>query len=152
MSISNLKLQLIQKISEELHAKAEEIRKDLALAKESRDNDTKSSAGDKFETGREMMQIEINKSEVQLHKTLLLINEVEKINAHSSFKTVSYGSLVQTNMGNYFLAVPYGKIILNNTIYFVISLASPIAKALQGKQVGEEILFQGNKICISKIN
>ena len=152
MSTPTIKQQLIQKITDELHAKAEEIRKDWALAKESRDNDTKSSAGDKFETGREMMQIEINKSEVQLHKTLLLINEVEKINTHSTSKTVRYGSIVQTNLGNYFLAVPFGKTILNNTIYFAISLASPIAKALQGKHVGDEILFQGNKICISKIN
>jgi len=44
----------------------------IESAKESRDNDTKSSAGDKFETGREMMQMEIDKNETQLRKALKL--------------------------------------------------------------------------------
>ena len=54
--------------------------KDLILTtKEARDADTKSSVGDKYETARSMAQIEIQKSEMQLHKTRLLLSELSKI-------------------------------------------------------------------------
>ena len=60
--IKELKSLVYHKILMELDRKIEVINKAIVLAKDSRNNDTKSSAGDKFETGREMMQIEIEKN------------------------------------------------------------------------------------------
>ena len=48
----------------------DEARGEYILAKESRDSDTKSSAGDKFETGREMMQREMDKLSALVDNTL----------------------------------------------------------------------------------
>jgi peroxiredoxin family protein len=48
----------------------EEAQREYVLAKESRDSDTKSSAGDKFETGREMMQKEMDKARIEFEEKL----------------------------------------------------------------------------------
>jgi len=45
-------------------------------AKKSRDNETKSSVGDKFETGRARLQTEIDRYNIQLNKTRQLKNEL----------------------------------------------------------------------------
>ena len=59
--MSSSKSEILSKLREHLSESLEEARRDYVLAKESRDSDTKSSAGDKFETGREMMQREMDK-------------------------------------------------------------------------------------------
>ena len=79
MSNSTLKIDLLRKLEEVIQSKIEELKLSIASAKESRDNDTKSSAGDKYETGREMMQMEINKASAQLAKHQLSLHELDKI-------------------------------------------------------------------------
>ena len=59
--MKSTKSEIHLKLRSQLEKSVEEARKEYALAKESRDSDTKSSAGDKFETGREMMQREMDK-------------------------------------------------------------------------------------------
>ena len=57
-------------------------------------NDTKSSMGDKYETGREMLQQEINNLQRQLNETLSQQNSVAKISSEPSTK-VQNGALVK---------------------------------------------------------
>ncbi|WP_372645718.1 hypothetical protein, partial [Ancylomarina sp.] len=78
-TIKELKSLVYHKILEELDRKIEVIRGAIASAKDARNNDTKSSAGDKFETGREMMQIEIEKNEVLLNQTAKNRKELARI-------------------------------------------------------------------------
>lgn len=114
-------------------------------------NDTKSSAGDKFETGREMMQIELNKQQSQLNQQLRIKNELKQIKPDKTIETVGFGSLVHTNAGNYFFSVAMGKIIYNDTIYYALSMASPIGQALKGCYAGEQVQFNNNTIKIEAI-
>lgn len=123
----------------------------IQSAKESRDNDTKSSAGDKYETGREMMQREINKYEEQLYKAIQLKKELDYLNLEKEQKKVEKGSLVITDKGIYFLSVGLGKIQIDKEKYFAISLASPIGNLLHQKEVGTSISFNGRSIVIEKI-
>lgn len=145
------KQELIEHLIAELSSKAEVLSGIIIAAKESRNDDTKSSAGDKFETGREMIQAEINKNEIQLSKTNKLIDDLKKINPHSIQKTASFGSIVFTNIGSYFLSIAMGKTTINGIHYFVISLPSPIGQALYNKQIGDVIEFNGNRIEIIDI-
>ncbi|MDA3893674.1 MAG: hypothetical protein PF517_18575 [Salinivirgaceae bacterium] len=142
---------LAEHLLSELNLKADELRQVISDAKESRASDTKSSAGDKFETGRSMMQMEIEKNETQLFKTLKLINEIKKINYLKPCAMAEFGSLVKTNSGNYFIAVAFGKLHLNNLEYYCISLASPIGQALNNHTVNESIEYMGKHIVILDI-
>ncbi len=65
-----IKQLVYNKILKILDDKIEILKEEIESTKESRNNDTKSSAGDKYETGRAMMQIELDKNEAQLNKTV----------------------------------------------------------------------------------
>lgn len=119
--------------------------------KESRDNESKSTAGDKHETGRAMVQIEIDNNENQLKKILIQKNELSKIDLQKKYDNVEFGSLVLTDTENYFISIGAGKIKVENGIYFAISLASPIGMLLKDKKAGEKIKFNDREIIIREI-
>lgn len=147
-----LKTNLISQISKLLHQKIEAAQSAIAAAKEARNNDTKSSAGDKYETGREMMQIEIDKHELQLSKAEQLKLDLEKIDTAIENSSVCFGALVRTNFETYLISIGLGKFNFDNQTYYAISLASPIGNALKDKSVGDKISFQGREIEILNIS
>lgn len=123
----------------------------IESARESRDNETKCSSGDKYETGRTMMNFELEKSRVLLNKTLNLKNELAQINFQKKYDKVEFGSLVETNQGNYFVTAAFGKIENGEKNYYCISLASPIGKILSGKNQGSRFNFQNKEFLIVTI-
>ena len=149
--MKNTKIKIHSQLIEILNSKIEVLKNTIAEAIESRNNDTKSSAGDKYETGREMIQIEIQKNEIQLNKTLELKKELSKINLAKTCTKAEYGSLVITNQGNYFLSIGYGKIEIEDNTYYSISLASPIGKLLHNKKQDEQFIFNRKEFTITSI-
>lgn len=125
----------------------EEARRDYFLAKESRDSDIKSSAGDKFETGREMMQREMDKLSALVDNTLNSIAKLDRIADLPASVVISEGSLVETDQETYFISIGHGKL---DSIY-AISIESPLGLALKGKRVGERIEMRGRNITIKSI-
>ena len=125
----------------------EEARREYLLAKESRDSDTKSSAGDKFETGREMMQREMDKLSALVDNTLNSIAKLDRIADLPTSMVISEGSLVETDQETYFISIGYGKL---DSIY-AISIESPLGVELKGKRVGERIEMRGRNITIKSI-
>ncbi len=134
-----------------LDKKLENTKKAIESSKESRDNDTKSSAGDKFETGRAMMQMEVDKNELQLRKTLMLKRDLSQIDIQKEYESVEFGSFVITDHGNYFISIGIGKIDINKEAHYAISLASPIGKVLHNKKIGDKIKFQEREFIIKNI-
>ena len=141
--MNQIKDQIIQYLHIYLDKKIADVNNAILSSKESRDSDTKSSVGDKHETSRAMMQIELDQSEGQLINLLRLKNEINQINLKQDFKKVTTGSLVTTNEGVYFISIGIGKIEVTNKDYYAISLASPIGLLLKDKIAGEKIQFQG---------
>ncbi len=136
-----MKEQIITQCQETLAEKITALEKRLADIAESRNNETKSSAGDKYETGRAMMQIEEDKaaSQVQqLRQTLARLNQLDWKKEHQQ---VAPGSLITTDRGLFFIGIGLGKISVNNQRIFAISLRSPIGQALQGKKVGDQVIY-----------
>lgn len=100
-------------------------------------NDTKSSMGDKYETGREMLQQEINNLQRQLNEVLNQQNVLQKITADVSEK-VQNGALVRTNKGLFYVSASMGEIIFENQKIMTVSVESPLVKAMFGKKMGEK--------------
>lgn len=117
-----------------------------ALASES-----KSSAGDKHETGRAMIQLEREKLGEQIKETERNLKLLLPLENHRISEKASLGSIVQTATFNYYLAISAPKIVINNTHYYCISAQSPIGKLILGKKVGDPISFNGQTSCIQKI-
>jgi transcription elongation GreA/GreB family factor len=131
--------------------KIESVQMAMKDASDSMKDDTKSSAGDKFETGREMMQIELNNKQVQLNQLLQLKNDLKLIVPKASKDFVDFGSVVHTNKGNYFISVALGKVVIHETNYFALSMASPIGQMLKGLRINDTFTFNKQSITITAI-
>jgi len=145
------KRKIFNKINESLDEKIHLLNEIIKETKLSRDNDTKSSAGDKYETGREMMQAEIIKTEVQLSNILDQKKDLAQINLEKRSKKVEFGSLVETNNGNYFFSIAFGKIEIEGVTCYSISLASPFGQMMNNKVVGDNYNFNGKQFVINNI-
>lgn len=108
--------------------------------------ETKSSAGDKYETSREMLQQEKDKLALQLAQALDLRQQLERIDPAVSYPEIQLGSLVQTSEGDYYLAVSLGKMKVEGKTVYVLSVAAPLGQVLLQQKVGNSIVFQGRKI------
>ncbi len=146
--MKSTKSEIHLKLRSQLEKSVEEARKEYALAKESRDSDTKSSAGDKFETGREMMQREMDKLSAQVDNTLNSIAKLDRIADLPTSSIISEGSLVETDQETYYVSIGYGKL---DTV-FAISIESPLGIELKGKRAGDRIEMRGRNITIKHIN
>lgn len=113
-------------------------------------NDTKSSMGDKYETGREMLQQEINNIQRQLNETLNQQNFLKKLNTEVCTK-VQNGALVKTDKGFFYISVSAGEIVFEGKKIMTISSESPLAKAMFGKKIAEKFIINNVNQVIEEI-
>ncbi|MES2837779.1 MAG: 3-oxoacyl-ACP synthase [Bacteroidota bacterium] len=146
-----LKEQIILHLQQLIQNKIEAIQSNQNSINESRLNETKSSAGDKYETGPAMLQQEEDKNKMQLQNALDLNEVLSKLNTEKIHDKVDLGSLVVSNLATYFFSIGLGKIEINNAAIYCISLQSPIGIALQNKKVGDKVIFQNNEIVLKEI-
>ena len=114
-------------------------------------SETKSSAGDKHETGRAMLQLEMEKAGQQLSGIVQMKVVLSKIDVLKSSKNACLGSIIVTDKARYFLSLSAGQLVVEDKRYFAISVSSPIGKLLLGKQEKDMISFNGKTIIINKI-
>ena len=124
---------------------SEKIQKLETLISETRasSNDTKSSMGDKYETGREMLQQEINNLQIQLNEILKQQDFLKTILPKPSDKAEK-GAIVETEKGLFLISVSLGEIVFEDKKIIAISPESPLAKAMFGKKKSE--IFSINNI------
>ncbi|MGZ3872853.1 MAG: 3-oxoacyl-ACP synthase [Mucilaginibacter sp.] len=108
----------------------------ISEAQKASNDDTKSSAGDKYETGRAMMQQETNRNLVQLNEANKLKVALNKISPNGVADKIEPGSIVLTDNGNFYVAVSAGILKVNNHSYFAVSPASPMGLKLSGLKAG----------------
>lgn len=135
-----------QSCLETIFQKIEVLKKNIADAQQAAAEDTKSSAGDKFETSREMMKQEINKASQQLVIYEKMKSMLTKLNPEAQAVKIGLGSLVHTSEGWYYFSVSIGKVDAGKEKAYVLSLASPLGREALSKMKGDIIDFRGRKI------
>jgi transcription elongation GreA/GreB family factor len=123
----------------------------MDAAQESANAEGKSSAGDKYETGRAMAQIERDKAARQLNEARLLKSALTRISIHPTGNQVMLGSIVKTDNNHFFIAISLGKMQAGNADYFVIAPATPIGRILMGLKAGEQFSFNNQLHTIREI-
>ena len=149
--MKNIKQELHKICSLTVEEKIKSVQERLASLNEAMKNETKSSVGDKYETGRAMIQNEKEQLMKQLSKSLELRTKLQQINPSKKPDKVALGSLVVCNSGSYYISVGIGKIVLDKQAYFAISVISPIGKLLLNKKIGDEVFFREKKISIMEL-
>ena len=127
------KSEVISELLRQLNNKLKFLNQNLESAIISRNSDTKSSAGDKFETSREMAQIEIRKLETEILKAQQFIKDLQEK------KT----DLIITETEVFFISIPFGKIAINSKTIYSISNSAPIAKLLLNNEISEGFNYGG---------
>ena len=134
-----------------LQIRIQQARAAMDAAQKDANSETKSSAGDKYETGRAMAHLD---KEMHTKRHAIALSELyklETINLSEVSETVSFGSLVTTDIGIYFIAVGLGVLQLEGQTYKVISTDSPIGQILLGLEEEDEAEFRGKQIQIFSI-
>ena len=147
----HLKEKLHKQCQDALNQRLEAIKSIISDIQNSLQSETKSTAGDKHETGRAMLQLEREKAGNQLAEIQKQIEILHKINPEMSYSKVALGSLVKTTVSNYFIGVSVGEITIENETFYAISLSTPIGKLLVSKGVGDDIQFRMQKFTITDI-
>ncbi len=134
-----------------VESKIEQINKALEELQQSANLETKSSMGDKYETGRASIQLEMEKYSHQLNEFAGLKKILFHINADKIYESVQPGCIVYTNNSNYFIAINAGELEVENEKYLTISLASPLGKELYKRISGDKFNFRNKDFEINKV-
>ena len=114
-------------------------------------SETKSSAGDKHETGRAMIQLEREKLGNQIREIELNYQRLNTVKDVKTSTIISLGSLIFTDKANYYVAIAADSCEVNSKVFYCISSQSPIGKLLIGKKINESIMFNNIKSTILEI-
>ena len=116
-----------------LQAQIRELKEDL-------NSETKSTAGDQHETGRAMMQLELERFSQALDEAERLEGVLKRISSPKTHsERIIPGSLVECGTVRYYLAISAGACTLNGRTYYCVSAESPVGQQLLGKTLGDTI-------------
>lgn len=146
-----LKATLYDSCASYLQKRLEVIEHRLNELNESLEAETKSSVGDKYETGRAMLHLEKDKQMQQLAVLLSYKKQLHGIDPSIEYTRVEQGALVQTNQGTFYLSISAGKLKIEGGTYFAITLASPIGQLLFQKKVGDVFEFRGKSYVLEAL-
>ena len=121
------------------------IQDQIEAISQSLQSETKSSAGDKHETGRAMLQLEREKLGAQLAEAENTKRTLSKVQLNKTADKISLGSLVKTDVHQYYIAISAGAFEIGKDVIFCISAQTPIAKLCMGKSKGESFVINGIK-------
>ncbi len=148
---NKIKNQLFALCLASLDTRLQAIQKQIVEIQESLTSETKSSAGDKHETGRAMLQLEREKAGVQLSEIQKQQDTLAKVNILKTSETICLGSVVYTSKSNYFIAISAGEIKINDEFFYAISPITPIGKLLLGKRRDDVFVFNKQTINIKAV-
>ncbi|WP_298340929.1 3-oxoacyl-ACP synthase [uncultured Algibacter sp.] len=147
----NIKKELYNQCFEFIENRYQAVQNTIKEIQVSLRSETKSSAGDKHETGRAMLQLEREKAGVQLaeiEKTKALLS---KVNIENNLNKIGVGSVVFTTKSNYFIAISAGELKAKGDNFFAISANTPMGQLLIGKAVGDVISFRAQAFKVTKV-
>ncbi len=148
---ANTKQQLLFLCKDFIEARINNCQSAIDAANNSINEETKSSAGDKYETSREMMTQEIKNNSAQLAEAIKQKQLLSQISIDKKLDTVQVGSLVFTNLEKFFIAISAGSLKWNNENYLAISPSSPLGRNLIDKKKGDSVFFNGKEYSIENI-
>ena len=127
------------------------LQADMVALQESRQADTKSSAGDKHETARAMVDQELQQLNQQREKAQRNQSELQQL-TDAPCEVAARGAAVETERIIYFISISFGKLpVVGAKPVYALSPVSPAAQAMLGKRAGEVFEINGATHTILKV-
>ncbi|MDX5338970.1 MAG: hypothetical protein LPK25_08085 [Cyclobacteriaceae bacterium] len=112
----------------------------------------KNSAGDKYETSREMITQDLNSLEKQIVQSKADLEEIYRLNTiKETPATIQEGALVKLGTDWFLLAVSLGQIKVEDSKVFLLSKNSPLGELLVGKKKKDQVNFRGKATVIEEV-
>lgn len=127
-------------VQKQIDDKVIKAREYMNSIEQSIQGESKSTAGDKHDTSRELMQQERNKAAQNLSNQILAQKTLIQLLNSSSDEKVGFGSLIESHV-LIFIGIALGKVFFNGVEVVCISPLSPLARSLEGLKVGESCRF-----------
>ncbi|MCP9770733.1 hypothetical protein EGI22_22740 [Lacihabitans sp. LS3-19] len=143
--------QILIKAKEILEKKLKDLDQAILNVQSAANEESKSSMGDKYETGRAMAQ---NDRAMLEHQKIELVRDIftfENTNFTQETDSIKTGSIVETSLGCFLVCISLGKIIEAGKTIMLISTVSPIGAIMMGKKANESINMNGREIKILKV-
>ncbi len=132
----------------ELNTRSSRLSSEIADLQASNADNTKSTAGDKHETSRAMVHLELEKLGNQLKLVEQMQSDLDKAKTMNKADSVRFGSVVSTSRGHFLMGVACGKFEVGELTVFGLGMQSPLAQELLGKEKGANLLLNGNSFSI----
>jgi hypothetical protein len=130
----------------------DDMQKTLDDLRESIKNETKSTAGDKYETARAMLQIEQENVSKQMNDLLEQKSQLEKLSMVEASDAIIKGSLVKTDRGYLYISIALGKVKVDDVIVVALSPQSPLGKQLIALKAGQTATMNNVRYMVEKID
>lgn len=149
--MTELKQKLYAECLNYVQTRIDTVQQSIHASQQAANEETKSSAGDKYETGRAMAQQETDRNMAQLTEANKLKVALNHISPNHSSTVAEAGSVVITNNGSFYLAVSAGTLMVDGKPYFAVSPASPIGFKMKGLKSGDEFSVNGKGYVIEQV-
>lgn len=120
-------------------------------AQEAANSEGKSSAGDKYETGRAMGHLQKDMFARQHAENMKDFDQLQKVNTNIIYTTAQAGAFLRCTDHSFFIAAGLGKQLIGDQLVFFLSPQAPLAKLLLHKKVGEHFLFNKREAVILEL-
>jgi hypothetical protein len=120
-------------------------------AQQSANQEEKSSAGDKYETGRAMGHLQKDMHARQLAESMKELATLHAVKTDTLYTASGPGAFVRGEGMAIFIAAGLGKQQWEGQTIFFLSPIAPLARALRDKKPGESVVFNGAPIIILEI-
>jgi transcription elongation GreA/GreB family factor len=137
-----MKEKLLEKVKELIENRMKTSYEAMEAAKNSANEEGKSSAGDKYETARAMGQLDREMNGRMYEQARQERLSLDKIDTETLFTKVAFGALVETTMGYFFVAIGAGIIELETKKFMTISPQAPIGQLIMGKTAADTFYFR----------
>ena len=146
-----LKQKIYEHYRQVIAGKIDARRQILQELTDSAGNETKSSAGDKYETGRAMLHMEQDNNRKALAELMAQKAVFNSINPDIRSVRAGLGSLVKCSGGYYFLSIALGRITVEGHSIIALSPLSPLGSRLMGLKAGNTVLMNGTETVIERV-
>ncbi|HEX9827141.1 MAG TPA: transcription elongation factor [Flavobacteriaceae bacterium] len=146
----NIKQELLQVCTDYVNKRIYNYKLEMDTIKDSIENNDKGNSEDD-DSGNGKLLNDLEKNAQHLNDATKLMETLKQINPKIQNESGTLGSIVYTQTNVFFLSVSVGKIELEGSNYFAISLQSPIGMLLKNKTKGDQINFNGTSYTITDI-
>jgi len=106
---------------------------------------------DRYDSFRDQLIGRRDMFAAQYQKALSEMNVLERIDPKDLKDTVEFGAIVISDTSKFIIAISAGKIELDGAVYYAISPAVPLYKAMEGLKPGESFEFNGKRQTIKEL-